>query len=59
MRRRVFESAVARGALINALRVEPELGSPARGGLPATVLRRGVDGWRLSGHKLYTTGIPA
>ena len=59
LRRRVFESAVARGALINALRVEPELGSPARGGLPATVLRRGVDGWRLSGHKLYTTGIPA
>jgi alkylation response protein AidB-like acyl-CoA dehydrogenase len=37
--------------------VEPDLGSPARGGLPATVARRAGDGWRLSGHKLYTTGI--
>lgn len=59
MRRAVFESAVGRGALINALRVEPELGSPARGGLPGTVVRRTAGGWRLSGHKLYTTGIPA
>jgi alkylation response protein AidB-like acyl-CoA dehydrogenase len=45
-------------ALINALRVEPELGTPARGGLPATVGRRTAHGWRLSGHKLYSTGIP-
>jgi alkylation response protein AidB-like acyl-CoA dehydrogenase len=59
LRRAVYESAVGRGALINALRVEPELGSPSRGGLPATVLRRHGDGWLLSGHKLYTTGIPA
>ncbi len=29
-----------RPTLINALRVEPDLGSPARGGLPATVARR-------------------
>ncbi|AGK50080.1 acyl-CoA dehydrogenase, N-terminal domain protein [Burkholderia thailandensis MSMB121] len=58
-RRAVFASAVADGALINALRVEPELGSPARGGLPATVARRDGDGWRVSGHKLYSTGIPA
>lgn len=59
LRAQVFDSAVADGALINALRVEPELGSPSRGGLPATVIRRTGDGWRLSGHKLYTTGIPA
>ena len=59
LRRAVFESAVADGALINALRVEPALGSPARGGLPATIARRDGDGWRLSGHKLYSTGIPA
>ncbi|MGO4714456.1 acyl-CoA dehydrogenase family protein [Bradyrhizobium sp. 2TAF24] len=45
-------------ALVNALRVEPELGSPARGGLPATVARRTADGWRLSGHKIYSTGAP-
>ncbi|MGS0891079.1 acyl-CoA dehydrogenase family protein [Burkholderia stagnalis] len=58
-RRAVFDGAVAHGALINALRVEPALGSPARGGLPETVARRDGDGWRLSGHKLYSTGIPA
>ncbi len=56
----VLGSGLERGALINALRVEPELGSPARGGLPATIARRGADGgWRLSGHKTYSTGIPA
>lgn len=57
LRERVLRDAVAHGALINSLRVEPDLGSPARGGLPATVARRAGDGWRLSGHKLYTTGI--
>lgn len=45
-------------ALVNALRVEPELGSPARGGLPATIARRTETGWRLSGHKIYSTGSP-
>ncbi|AKC72676.2 acyl-CoA dehydrogenase [Pandoraea oxalativorans] len=58
-RRAVFESAVRDGALINALRVEPDLGTPARGGLPATIARRTETGWRLSGRKLYCTGIPA
>ncbi len=59
VRQQVFRSAVEEGALINSLRVEPELGSPSRGGLPATVALRVGDRWRLSGHKLYTTGIPA
>jgi alkylation response protein AidB-like acyl-CoA dehydrogenase len=45
-------------ALINALRVEPELGSPARGGLPSTIARRTATGWRLTGHKIYSTGAP-
>ena len=57
VREQVLRSAVSDGALGNQLRVEPELGSPARGGLPATVARRTPDGWRLNGHKLYTTGI--
>ncbi|MEJ8845633.1 acyl-CoA dehydrogenase family protein [Variovorax rhizosphaerae] len=57
LRERVARDAVAHGALINALRVEPLLGSPARGGLPATVARREGDTWRIDGHKLYTTGI--
>jgi alkylation response protein AidB-like acyl-CoA dehydrogenase len=40
------------------LRVEPELGTPARGGLPATVARRTRQGWSISGRKIYSTGIP-
>ena len=59
LRNTVWRSAVEEGALANSLRVEPALGSPARGGLPGTVARRVADGWRLTGHKLYTTGIPA
>ena len=45
-------------ALINALRVEPDLGSPSRGGLPATIARRTPDGWRITGRKTYSTGAP-
>ncbi|WP_200841076.1 acyl-CoA dehydrogenase family protein, partial [Geminicoccus flavidas] len=47
------------GAYLNALRVEPELGSPARGGLPATVATRTSSGWRISGQKRFCTGIEA
>jgi alkylation response protein AidB-like acyl-CoA dehydrogenase len=56
LRAQVARDAVQHGALINALRVEPELGSPARGGLPATLATRHSDGWSLSGRKLYSTG---
>jgi alkylation response protein AidB-like acyl-CoA dehydrogenase len=54
--REVLAESAVRPVLINALRVEPELGSPTRGGLPATVARRTADGWRLSGRKIYSTG---
>ncbi|WP_295550185.1 acyl-CoA dehydrogenase family protein [uncultured Pseudacidovorax sp.] len=53
----VARSGAREGALVNALRVEPQLGSPARGGLPGTVARREGDEWVIDGHKLYTTGI--
>lgn len=56
LRQRVARDAVQHGALINALRVEPELGTPARGGLPGTVARRSAAGWRISGQKIYSTG---
>lgn len=59
LKARVVRDAIQDGALINALRVEPDLGTPARGGLPATVARRTADGWRLSGRKIYSTGAPA
>ncbi|WP_367849809.1 acyl-CoA dehydrogenase family protein [Rhodoferax sp. WC2427] len=55
---RLVRESVASVSLVNALRVEPELGSPARGGLPSTTARWTPDGWRVSGHKLYSTGAP-
>jgi alkylation response protein AidB-like acyl-CoA dehydrogenase len=58
LRERLGRLAVTEGALINSARVEPELGSPTRGGLPATVARRTDTGWALTGHKRYVTGLP-
>ncbi len=49
------EAAAGRG-LIGVFRVEPELGTPVRGGLPETTARRTADGWALSGTKIYSTG---
>lgn len=43
-------------APINAIRAEPELGAPARGGLPKTTITRTGSGWILNGHKSYATG---
>lgn len=58
-RRQVIETALHEGALINALRVEPELGTPSRGGLPGTRITW-VDGKpRLNGRKIYSTGSTA
>ena len=54
-REAVAESA-QRPVLINTLRVEPELGTPARGGLPATTARRVDGGWSLTGRKIFSTG---
>ena len=56
--RKLARETVEGVALINALRVEADLGSPARGGLPATIARRTEAGWRLTGRKIYSTGAP-
>jgi alkylation response protein AidB-like acyl-CoA dehydrogenase len=61
LRQRVVADSLAGPALVNALRVEPELGTPARGGVPATVAVPGHDAdghpvWRVSGRKIYSTG---
>lgn len=53
---KLTRDALGSAGLVNVLRVEPELGSPARGGLPATTARQTPDGWRLTGHKIYSTG---
>jgi alkylation response protein AidB-like acyl-CoA dehydrogenase len=55
----VLAESTTKPTLINALRVEPELGTPARGGLPATTARRTPDGWELTGHKIFSTGAVA
>ncbi|MTE15680.1 acyl-CoA dehydrogenase family protein [Nocardia aurantiaca] len=58
LREAVLRSAATDGALINGLAVERELGSLARGGLPATTATRLPSGdWRIDGEKAYATGI--
>ncbi|WP_375502444.1 acyl-CoA dehydrogenase family protein [uncultured Jatrophihabitans sp.] len=42
--------------LANFAGAEPEAGASARGGLPATNVRRSGDGWVLNGHKGWVTG---
>ena len=46
------------GALMNYVASEPQLGSPSRGGLPATKAEPTADGdgWLINGHKTWTTG---
>ncbi len=56
---RFCREVVADGALINAAASEPELGSPSRGGLPATTATRVPGGWRICGRKTWTSLAPA
>ena len=49
-------AAVERGELVNSLASEPDLGSPSRGGLPATGAEPVPGGWRVSGRKTWSTG---
>lgn len=50
--------AAVDGALVNSLASEPQLGSPSRGGLPATTAVAAADGqsWRINGQKTWSTG---
>jgi len=54
--RRLLAESAEKPALVNALRVEPDLGTPARGGLPATVARADGEAWALTGRKIFSTG---
>ena len=58
-RRRILGEVAGRGALINNIAAEPELGSPRGGGRPRSVLvPAGPGRWRLSGHKTFSTLAP-
>ncbi len=58
------EAAVERGALVNALATEPNLGSPSRGGRPQTTARPRyapdgrVVGWVIDGCKSFASMFP-
>jgi alkylation response protein AidB-like acyl-CoA dehydrogenase len=52
---RFLRGVVEHGWLINNCQAEPEMGSPARGGLPATTATRVEGGWRIDGRKSWST----
>lgn len=61
---KVCQDAVERGALINSIATEPELGSPSRGGKPKTtaepVYEKGrLVAWLLNGRKTFGSMSPA
>jgi alkylation response protein AidB-like acyl-CoA dehydrogenase len=49
---------VEQGALVNSAATEPQLGSPSRGGLPATKARWDGSMWRITGRKSWASGAP-
>jgi alkylation response protein AidB-like acyl-CoA dehydrogenase len=53
---RFLRGVVDRGYMINNCQAEAEMGSPARGGLPATKAVRAEGGWRITGRKQWSTG---
>ncbi len=55
--RSLLAGAKEKPLLLNHARVEPELGSPARGGLPATRAHRTQNGWAITGRKRFVTGV--
>lgn len=50
-----LRGVVEHGWLINNCQAEAEMGSPARGGLPATTATRIEHGWRVTGCKAWST----
>lgn len=53
-----FCRLAANGALFNSIASEPAMGSPSRGGLPATtaVPAKNGEGWIVNGRKTWSTG---
>lgn len=55
----ICRAVVEEGALINSAATEADLGSPSRGGAPATRAVPSEGGWRISGRKLFVSMAPA
>jgi alkylation response protein AidB-like acyl-CoA dehydrogenase len=55
---RVVRDVIERGALINSIHSEPDMGSPSRGALPGTTAVRTPTGWLLNGRKKWATLAP-
>ncbi len=55
---RFFRDVVERGATINGIASEPDLGSPSRGGQYATTARAVDGGWLVTGRKTWSTLSP-
>jgi alkylation response protein AidB-like acyl-CoA dehydrogenase len=53
---KIGHEVVTRGALINAIASEPELGSPSRGGAFRTIAHQVKGGWEITGRKTWATG---
>jgi alkylation response protein AidB-like acyl-CoA dehydrogenase len=53
---KIGHEVVTRGALINAIASEPELGSPSRGGAFRTIAHKVDGGWQITGRKTWATG---
>jgi len=56
---RLCQEITRDGALVNSAASEPEMGSPSRGGLPATTAQRVLGGFVLNGCKRWVTYAPA
>ncbi len=50
---------VLRGLLVNSAASEPDMGSPSRGGVPATTATPVEGGYRINGRKSWVTFAPA
>jgi alkylation response protein AidB-like acyl-CoA dehydrogenase len=55
---RICREVLERGALINSIHSEPNMGSPSRGALPSTTAVRTSSGWLLNGHKRWASLAP-
>lgn len=56
---RICQEVISGNKLINSAATEPNSGSPARGGKPETIAKKGENGWIITGKKIFTSLAPA